>query len=268
MQQRAAGGIPYAGDVNMGGGAGTTTAGAVYNYLLSKGMSENHAKGITVNISRESGFQLGAHGDKGIGGSFGLFQWNMAAGRGGPMMAAVPDWETNWKGQIDYALQEHRGPEYLRTQFATAGDAAFWWMDKWEIPAARIVAQYSPAVYEGMINKMGLHRGMPAAPPQTAAANPPATPSTPASSSSGNRQMGRSAAKRRQEAAASAAAAQPPVAPVTPQPPAPSSTVVLPLLQQRQPQQSSAAAIQPIPMTSDGKVDFMEMARRQRLAAS
>ena len=264
----AAGGIPYAGDVNMGGGAGTTTAGAVYNYLLSKGMSENHAKGITVNISRESGFQLGAHGDKGIGGSFGLFQWNMAAGRGGPMMAAVPDWETNWKGQIDYALQEHRGPEYLRTQFATAGDAAFWWMDKWEIPAARIVAQYSPAVYEGMINKMGLHRGMPAAPPQTAAANPPATPSTPASSSSGNRQMGRSAAKRRQEAAASAAAAQPPVAPVTPQPPAPSSTVVLPLLQQRQPQQSSAAAIQPIPMTSDGKVDFMEMARRQRLAAS
>ena len=137
----------------MGGGAGTTTAGAVYNYLLSKGMSENHAKGITVNISRESGFQLGAHGDKGIGGSFGLFQWNMAAGRGGPMMAAVPDWETNWKGQIDYALQEHRGPEYLRTQFATAGDAAFWWMDKWEIPAARIVAQYSPAVYEGMINR-------------------------------------------------------------------------------------------------------------------
>ena len=263
-----AGGIPYAGDVNMGGGAGTTTAGAVYNYLLSKGMSENHAKGITVNISRESGFKLGAHGDKGIGGSFGLFQWNMAAGRGGPMMAAVPDWKTNWKGQIDYALQEHRGPEYLRTQFATAGDAAFWWMDKWEIPAARIVAQYSPAVYEGMIQKMGLHRGMPAAPPQTAAANPPAAPSTSSSSSSGTRQMGRSAAKRRQEAARVApAAAQQPVAPVNPQPPAPTSTVVLPLLQQRQPQ-SSRSTIQPIPMTDDGKVDFVEMARRERLGRS
>ena len=264
----AAGGIPYAGDVNMGGGAGTTTAGAVYNYLLSKGMSENHAKGITVNISRESGFQLGAHGDKGIGGSFGLFQWNMAAGRGGPMMAAVPDWKTNWKGQIDYALQEFTGPDYFKRNFATAGEAAHWWMANWEIPAASIQAKYTPAYYEGMINKMGLHRGMPVTPPQTAAANPPAAPATPESSSSGNRQMGRSAAKRRQEAAASAAAAQPPVAPVTPQPPAPSSTVVLPLLQQQQPQQSGAAAIQPIPMTSDGKIDFMEMARRQRLAAS
>ena len=167
---------PFAGDVNMGGGAGTTTAGAVYNYLLSKGMSENHAKGITVNISRESGFKLGAHGDKGIGGSFGLFQWNMAAGRGGPMMAAVPDWQTNWKGQIDYALQEHRGPEYLRTQFNSAGEAAFWWMDKWEIPAAHIVRQYSPAVYEGMIQKMGLQRGMPEAPPSSLPSAPSTTP--------------------------------------------------------------------------------------------
>ncbi len=263
----AAAGIPFSGDVNMGGGAGTTTAGAVYNYLLSKGMSENHAKGLVANISRESGFKLGAHGDKGIGGSFGLFQWNMAAGRGGPMMAAVPDWKTNWKGQIDYALQEFTGPDYFKRNFATAGEAAHWWMANWEIPAASIQAKYTPAYYEGMINKMGLHQGMPVTPPQTAAANPPAAPSTPASSSSGNRQMGRSAAKRRQEAAASQPAQQP-VAPVNPQPPAPTSTVVLPLLQQRQPQQSSAAAIQPIPMTDDGKVDFMEMARRQRLAAS
>lgn len=263
----AAAGIPFSGDVNMGGGAGTTTAGAVYNYLLSKGMSENHAKGLVANISRESGFKLGAHGDKGIGGSFGLFQWNMAAGRGGPMMAAVPDWKTNWKGQIDYALQEFTGPDYFKRNFATAGEAAHWWMANWEIPAASIQAKYTPTYYEGMINKMGLHRGMPATPPQTAAANPPAAPATPESSSSGNRQMGRSAAKRRQEAAASQPAQQP-VAPVNPQPPAPSSTVVLPLLQQPQPQQSSAATIQPIPMTDDGKVDFMEMARRQRLAAS
>ena len=230
-------------------------------------MSENHAKGLVANISRESGFKLGAHGDKGIGGSFGLFQWNMAAGRGGPMMAAVPDWKTNWKGQIDYALQEFTGPDYFKRNFATAGEAAHWWMANWEIPAASIQAKYTPAYYEGMINKMGLHRGMPVTPPQTAAANPPAAPATPESSSSGNRQMGRSAAKRRQEAAASAAAAQPPVAPVTPQPPASTSTVVMPLLQQQQPQQSGTA-VQPIPMTSDGKIDFMEMARRQRLAAS
>ena len=261
--------IPFSGDVNMGGGAGTTTAGAVYNYLLSKGMSENHAKGLVANISRESGFKLGAHGDKGIGGSFGLFQWNMAAGRGGPMMAAVPDWKTNWKGQIDYALQEFTGPDYFKRNFATAGEAAHWWMANWEIPAASIQAKYTPAYYEGMINKMGLHRGMPATPPQTAAATPPAAPATPESSSSGNRQMGRSAAKRRQEAAASASAAQQPVTPA----PAPAltstGTVTLPLLFQQ-----PAAAPQPapnplvLPTTSTGEINWMEMARRQRLGAS
>ena len=260
--------IPFSGDVNMGGGAGTTTAGAVYNYLLSKGMSENHAKGITVNISRESGFQLGAHGDKGIGGSFGLFQWNMAAGRGGPMMAAVPDWKTNWKGQIDYALQEFTGPDYFKRNFATAGEAAHWWMANWEIPAASIQAKYTPAYYEGMINKMGLHRGMPVTPPQTAAANPPAAPATPESSSSGNRQMGRSAAKRRQEAAASAAAAQPPVTPA-PAPVASTGTVTIPMLfQQRAPAPQPSATPLAIPMTSTGQIDWMEMARRERLGRS
>lgn len=161
----APGVTPFDGDVDMGGGAGRTTAGAVYNYLLSKGMSENHAKGITVNISRESGFKLGAHGDKNRGGSFGLFQWNMGVGRGQKMMAAVPDWKTNWKAQIDYALSEYTGPDYLQTQFSSAGDAAHWWMAKWEIPADYIQAKYSPSVYEGMIQKMGLSRGMPESPP-------------------------------------------------------------------------------------------------------
>ena len=264
----AAAAIPFSGDVNMGGGAGTTTAGAVYNYLLSKGMSENHAKGLVANISRESGFKLGAHGDKGIGGSFGLFQWNMAAGRGGPMMAAVPDWKTNWKGQIDYALQEFTGPDYFKINFATAGEAAHWWMANWEIPAASIQAKYTPAYYEGMINKMGLHRGMPVTPPQTAAANPPAAPATPESSSSGTRQMGRSAAKRRQEAAASAAAAQPPVTPA-PAPAASTGTVAIPMLfQQRAPAPQQSNNPLALPKTSTGEIDWMELARKQRLAAS
>ena len=73
---------------------------------------------------RESGFKLGAHNPNDPGaGSFGLFQWN--AGRANKMMAAVPDWQTNWKGQIDYALGEDHGPRYLSTQFTTAGDAAY-----------------------------------------------------------------------------------------------------------------------------------------------
>ena len=156
------------GPLSTGGrGGGYTNASAVYNYLLSKGMSANHAKGLVANISRESGFKLGAHGDKGIGGSFGLFQWNMVAGRGGPMMAAVPDWKTNWKGQIDYALKEFTGPQYLNTQFSTAGEAAHWWMANWEIPAASIQAKYSPSVYENLINKMGLKSNMPNTPSLT-----------------------------------------------------------------------------------------------------
>jgi len=166
----------FSGDVNMGGGEGRTTAGAVYNYLLSKGISENHAKGLVANISRESGFKLGAHGDKGIGGSFGLFQWNMAAGRGGPMMAAVPDWKTNWKGQIDYALQEFTGPDYLGQSFDSPGAAAHWWMANWEIPAASIQAKYTPAYYEGMIQKMGLTAGMSDTPPTPPNAPPTETP--------------------------------------------------------------------------------------------
>ena len=166
----------FNGDVDMGGGEGRTTAGAVYNYLLSKGLTENHAKGLVANISRESGFKLGAHGDKGIGGSFGLFQWNMAAGRGGPMMAAVPDWKTKWKGQIDYALQEFTGPDYLKQSFDSPGAAAHWWMANWEIPAARIQAQYTPAYYEGMIQKMGLTAGMSDTPPTPPNAPPTETP--------------------------------------------------------------------------------------------
>ena len=133
MTGSSAAGGPAPG-INMGGGEGRTSAGAVYKYLLSKGVSEVHAKGITVNIMRESGFKLGAHNPNDPGaGSFGLFQWN--AGRADRMMAAVPDWQTNWKGQIDYALGEDHGPRYLSTQFTSAGDAAYDWMKYWERPA-------------------------------------------------------------------------------------------------------------------------------------
>ena len=158
--------------INMGGGEGRTTAGAVYKYLLSKGVSEVHAKGITVNIMRESGFKLGAHNPNDPGaGSFGLFQWN--AGRADRMMAAVPDWQTNWKGQIDYALGEDHGPRYLSTQFTSAGDAAYDWMKYWERPAESIQAKYTPQVYQSQINAMGLSADMPDAPPTPPAAPPP-----------------------------------------------------------------------------------------------
>ncbi|AOO11728.1 hypothetical protein Np050604_011 [Cyanophage S-RIM44] len=161
--------------INMGGGEGKTSAGAVYKYLLSKGVSEVHAKGITVNIMRESGFKLGAHNPNDPGaGSFGLFQWN--AGRAEKMMAAVPNWASNMQGQIDYALGEDHGPRYLSTQFTSAGDAAYDWMKYWERPAESVQAKYTPQVYQSQINAMGLSADMPDTP-----ASPPAAPAaTPA----------------------------------------------------------------------------------------
>ena len=179
MTGSSAAGGPAPG-INMGGGEGRTTAGAVYKYLLSKGVSEVHAKGITVNIMRESGFKLGAHNPNDPGaGSFGLFQWN--AGRADKMMAAVPDWQTNWKGQIDYALGEDHGPRYLSTQFTSAGDAAYDWMKYWERPAESIQAKYTPQVYQSQINAMGLSADMPDAAP-----TPPSAPATPPADADAN----------------------------------------------------------------------------------
>lgn len=147
------GGMP--GALSIGGGGGRITANQAYSYLMSKGMSENHAKGIVANISRESGFKLGAHNPNDPGaGSFGLFQWN--GGRAQRMMAAVPDYQTNWKGQIDYALGEDHGPRYLSTQFNSPGEAAYDWMKYWERPAAYVQAKYTSAVYDQLINNMGL----------------------------------------------------------------------------------------------------------------
>ena len=179
MTGSSAAGGPAPG-INMGGGEGRTSAGAVYKYLLSKGVSEVHAKGITVNIMRESGFKLGAHNPNDPGaGSFGLFQWN--AGRADKMMAAVPDWQTNWKGQIDYALGEDHGPRYLSTQFTSAGDAAYDWMKYWERPAESILAKYTPQVYQSQINAMGLSADMPDAAP-----TPPSAPATPPADADAN----------------------------------------------------------------------------------
>ena len=100
----------------------------IYRYLLSKGVSETHAKGIVNNIQHESGFDSGAEGDHNEAGepqSFGLFQHNMGAGRAQKMFAAVgTDWRTDWKGQIDYALTESEMRTYLNKSYASPAEAS------------------------------------------------------------------------------------------------------------------------------------------------
>ena len=131
-------------------------AKTMHDYIVEKGYSSAQAKGIVANIQRESGFRTDAVGDSGT--SFGLFQWH--AGRGDRMKRAVANWASNWKGQIDYALQEHVGPQYVS---ATAGmdakDAAYWWMNKWEIPADRARGGPNHLKMNGFIDAYKFQRG-------------------------------------------------------------------------------------------------------------
>jgi hypothetical protein len=113
----------------------------IYEYLINeKKLSDVQALGLMANISRESSFKPNASGDSGR--SVGLFQWKDV--RGTAMRKAVPNWETNWKGQIDYALKEPKNlsmvspGEYQSRSFSSAQEAADWWMRVWERPADTI----------------------------------------------------------------------------------------------------------------------------------
>jgi hypothetical protein len=127
---------PYSGSEGQETSGGRVSPQAVYSYLKSKGMSHNHAMGITANIKGESDFEIGV-GEKGNSRSgVGLFQYSNV--RKPAFLRAVPDYKTNWKGQIDYAIGEGVSPQYFRRQFSSPEEAAYWWMDKWERPAAEV----------------------------------------------------------------------------------------------------------------------------------
>ena len=122
---------PYA----PGGKADPVKEQDMYDYLTKeKGLNHEQATGIIANIQGESAYKSDAVGDN--GDSIGLFQYNKPAGRAGPFEAAVPDWRTNWKGQIDYALtQDPVGKRYASTKFTSSGQASDFWVQKFEIPA-------------------------------------------------------------------------------------------------------------------------------------
>lgn len=121
---------------------GSVSRKEVFDYLTTKhGLSKNKAYGIMANIDRESSFRIAPPGGD-QGNSFGMFQWNNTYGRSDLMKQNVPDWQTNWKGQIDHALSQNQLPEYNQfttqfknTTFATPQAAADSWMKGWERPA-------------------------------------------------------------------------------------------------------------------------------------
>ena len=125
--------------------------GEIYKYLISKGMDDIHAIGLMANISRESGFRPGID-EIGGGGGVGLFQYTSEP-RKGNFLKAVPDYKTNWKGQIDYALKEpgEPAPQWLAMKFSSSQEAADWFMRKWERPREDIQSTLGPKEHKEYI---------------------------------------------------------------------------------------------------------------------
>lgn len=123
---------PYTGPETSDGGRRVSPQ-AVYSHLRSKGMSHNHAMGILANIKGESDFEIGVTEKGNSKAGIGLFQYTYPT-RKQAFLKAVPDYKTNWKGQIDFAITEGVAPQYFKRQFSSAEEAAYWWMDNWERP--------------------------------------------------------------------------------------------------------------------------------------
>ena len=121
---------PAAGQATQAAGG---MVGAVSAYLKTK-MDDTHRLGILANIKRESNFNPGAIGDGGTSG--GLFQHH--ADRFAKMIRAAGGkgaWKTNWQAQVDFALSEPAGQQYLATKFRTPAEAVAWWVKHFEKPA-------------------------------------------------------------------------------------------------------------------------------------
>lgn len=128
--------VPTApGSIDLSENPEDPTGQQMFDYLMTKpGMTENKAAGIVANVHGESGFDTDIRsGDD--GGPGGLFQ--MRAGRGIAMEKAVPNWETNWKGQVDYMLRTDRAPEYMSKAYSSQESAAEAFMLMVERPAAK-----------------------------------------------------------------------------------------------------------------------------------
>jgi hypothetical protein len=128
-----------------------------YDYLISKGLSPDNALGLVINVERESTYNPGIV--SGDGRFIGIFQWG--GDRAQKMVRTIPDWRTNWRGQLDYALTEEGepGPQYVGMKFNSPLDAANWWMREWERTAdpARDETRHRE-IYDRFISQ-GMRRG-------------------------------------------------------------------------------------------------------------
>lgn len=114
---------------------------AAYDSLLATGLDHNQAIGVLVNMHRESNLNPGVY-EFGGGGGIGLFQYTYPS-RKDAFISAVPDWQTNPVGQINYAINEDPlGKSYKSKKFNSATEAADWFTMEFENPADSIKNQY------------------------------------------------------------------------------------------------------------------------------
>ena len=112
-------------------------ANTLKSYLASKGLDKNQVAGIMANVEAESSFDIGILGDGDTSG--GLFQHHdspqdarftkMVKAAGGPNK-----WRSNWRGQVDFALNEPAGQQYRSLSFSSPEQASKWWTINFEIP--------------------------------------------------------------------------------------------------------------------------------------
>ena len=108
----------------------------IYQYLMTKpNMTNTKALGIIANIKAESDFYIDAVeiGDNIENKGIGLFQHTFKT-RKEALIEAVPDWKTNWKAQIDFALQESEAQNYLNTTYNSVADSTKAFMLEFEKP--------------------------------------------------------------------------------------------------------------------------------------
>ncbi len=114
------------------------------SYIASK-LSFNHAVAMVVNSKWESGWQPGrwVHSDASQGPSGGLFMFHDANFSGRGFFSSMVDacggagkWQTNWKGQIDFALSSSigKGPAFAAMKFNSPEEATYWFCKHFERP--------------------------------------------------------------------------------------------------------------------------------------
>ncbi|EKT4455853.1 hypothetical protein QEM35_000575 [Pseudomonas putida] len=83
---------------------GADGAGVVIDYLRSKGIEDNLAKGIAANVEAESGFNPSAVGDGGK--AYGLLQWHPSRQADFAAYFGKGIRESTWQEQLDFAIYE------------------------------------------------------------------------------------------------------------------------------------------------------------------